>query len=79
MSQRPARIEKFGHQCGPAGLMGGADPASAVAMEIFIEEQMIPELRIVLQAFAVAVDGPLPVFVELKKTYQPGGKLFGPL
>ena len=30
-------LEEFGDEAGPAGLMGGAEAASVVAVEVFVE------------------------------------------
>src|SRR5271169_7097448 len=37
------------HQPGPSGLMTGADTGAVVAMEIFVEQQVIPPIGIVLE------------------------------
>src|SRR6185312_8678392 len=45
----------------PAGLMTGADPAALVAVEVLIEQEEVPPVRIVLERLGVAVDRPAPV------------------
>ena len=44
-----ARLQELGDQPGPAGLVRGADAAAVVAVEVFVEQQVVAEVRIVLQ------------------------------
>ena len=41
--------EQLGDQCGPAGLMGCSDTATAVAVKVFVELQILVKIRISLQ------------------------------
>src|SRR5918995_3958106 len=44
-----ARLQQLGDRAGPAGLVRGADAAAVVAVEVFVEQHVVPEVRIVLQ------------------------------
>ena len=44
-------------EAGPAGLMRGAETSAVVAMEIFVEEEIVAEVGIGLEFFAAAEDG----------------------
>jgi pyridoxine 5-phosphate synthase len=50
------RLQQFGHQAGPPSLVGGADAASGVAMEIFVEQDVIFEMRIARELGADRVE-----------------------
>ena len=56
-----ARLKQFGDQACPAGLMGGAQTLAGVAVEEFVEGQIVAEVGVVLdlgmrpQARALAV------------------------
>ena len=42
-------LDQSRHHTGPTGLMTGADAGAVVAVEIFLEQQMIPPVRIRLE------------------------------
>src|SRR5262249_56742126 len=44
----PARLQQLGDKPGPTGLVRRADAAPRVAVEVFVEQQVIPEVRVVL-------------------------------
>ena len=44
-----AAADDVGDQPGPAGLVGGAEPGAVVAVEVLVEEEVVPPRRVVLQ------------------------------
>src|SRR5262245_22121839 len=60
---RSKQRDQRGDQCGPPGLMAGADAGAVVAVEVLIEQNEIPPVRIVLQLPDAAVHGTMPVRV----------------
>src|SRR5262249_15126204 len=61
------------HQPSPSGLMAGADAGTIVAMEIFVEQQVIPPVRIVLEFLGAAEYWPQPILFAQKDPLQPIG------
>ncbi len=51
-----ARFEQFGEEARPAGLMGGAEAAARVPIEVFEEEEMLPKVGIA-RPFGVGLHG----------------------
>src|SRR5215471_7911693 len=49
------RLDRPRHQPSPAGLMAGADTGAIVTVEIFVEENQITPVRIILELCSVAV------------------------
>jgi hypothetical protein len=43
--------EEFGDETGPAGLMGGTEACAGVAVKILMKQQVVAEVRIVLELF----------------------------
>ena len=58
-----ALLEATDGKCRPTSLVIGTDTAAGVAVEIFVEEHEVAEVRIVLVALDIAVDGATPIFV----------------
>src|SRR6476469_10571318 len=56
---------------GPAGLMAGAEASAVVPMEIFVKENQIAPVRVLLKFLGAAVDRPPTVFVLEKDIRQP--------
>jgi len=48
-SLRVTRRQQFRHERGPAGLGRRSESAAGIAVEVLVEEHMIPELRIGLK------------------------------
>src|SRR5688572_21521191 len=71
------RLEKLGDEAGPAGLVPGADTASAVAVEVLEEEQVIAEVRILLQPRMLREDRPPPRFVLEEEPCEAARQLVG--
>ena len=42
-------VDQSRHDPGPPGLMAGADAGAVVAMEVFVEQQVVPPVRIALE------------------------------
>ena len=63
----PFRVVELGDHIGdqpaPAGLMRSAKPAAIVAIEIFVEQDVVLEMRIGLQLVGIAEDRAPPVLV----------------
>ena len=55
--------DHVGDQRAPAGLMRGAQPAAGVAVEVFVEQDVVLEVRIGLELVVVAEDRAPPVLV----------------
>src|SRR5215212_8452411 len=51
-------IDERRDQCGPAGLMRGAQPLAGLGVEVLMEEDEIAPVGILLEFAAVAVDRP---------------------
>src|SRR5437660_12799045 len=64
------RHEKLHHQPGPAGLVRGTDTAPGVAVEVRIEEGLVPEIRVGVRGLIEAVDGPASVPIRNAQTGQ---------
>src|SRR6516165_5839496 len=67
---RILRISQLGNRTGPAGLVRGADAAAIVAMEVFVEQQVVAEVRIALQLRVVAEDCPPTLLVAQEQPTQ---------
>ena len=71
------RHEQLRDEPGPARLMRRADAAAGVAMEVFVEQQVIAEMRVLLQARVMREYGPMPVLVREENASEPRGELVG--
>src|SRR5262245_59299280 len=65
------QLEQLRHQAGPASLVAGPQPGAIVAMEIFIEQDMIAPVRVGLKCDGPAVDGPPPLVVSEEDPREP--------
>src|SRR6266403_6168845 len=74
-----ARHEKLRHQPGPAGLVRGTDATTSVAVEVLIEEDVVPEVRVGVCALIEAVDRPASIPVCKEQPSQTAGDLVGNL
>jgi hypothetical protein len=50
-------LDEARYESGPTGLMTGADSGAVVAVKVFVEEQQIPPVRVLLELFGAAMDG----------------------
>ena len=59
-------MEQLCHQARPSSLVGRSNTAAAIAVEVFVEEDVIPEMRVIRQFVMVAEHGTTaaPVFQE---------------
>src|ERR1700746_3237399 len=74
---RVTRHEKLCHQPGPAGLVGGTDATTRVAVEVLVEKHAVPEVRIGLCALVEAMNRPAPVPIRKEQATQADGDLVG--
>ena len=58
-----ALFQQLGDDCGPAGLVAGAEALARVAVEVLVEQDVIAEVRIALEALVPAVERPPPALV----------------
>jgi hypothetical protein len=61
-------LQEFGHQRGPTRLMTGADASAVIAVEVFVKQDQIAPMRIVLKRFRPAVDWPAAVGIPKEDT-----------
>ena len=57
------RLDVFGDEPGPAGLVAGAQPGAVVAVEVLVEQEWSRQCGIGLELLRAAVDGPPAVLV----------------
>src|SRR5579862_2394505 len=69
--------EEFGYQSRPAGLMGGPDAAAAVAVEVFVEQDVIAEMRVALHARVVRIHRAGAALVREEDSGEAAGELVG--
>src|SRR5258708_20403976 len=50
-------LDEFGHESCATGLVTGAQPGTVVAMEVFIEVDVVAPVGILLELFRATVDG----------------------
>src|SRR5262249_32232523 len=54
-------LNEAGHQSGPTGLMTCANSGAVIAVKVFVEQNQIPPVRILLELIGATVDGPASV------------------
>jgi hypothetical protein len=64
-------LQQYCDQTGPSGLVRGADPAPGVSVEIFVEQQVIAERRVIAVALRVSENRPAPGLVLEEQPGQP--------
>lgn len=64
--QGAVKLNDLGHESGPSGLVAGAQPGAIVAMEVFIEENVVAPVGIALEFIGAPIDGSSAVFVQCK-------------
>src|SRR5258705_9802549 len=47
-------IDQRGYQCGPPGLMGGAQTFAGLCIKIFAERYVVPPMRVALELFDIS-------------------------
>src|SRR5437879_1968875 len=74
-----ALLEELRHKPGPSGLMAGADSRPIIAVEILVEKQVVPPMRIRLKFFRSAENSSPAVRIPEKDVDQTMRKLGGHL
>src|SRR5262245_38729809 len=67
----PPRLNQFCNQPGPPGLVGCAHAPAIVAVKIFVKEQVVVKMRVVLDLRVLAMHRTPTVVVLLKNADQP--------
>ena len=79
-STRPNRSRRASDQTGPPRLVAGAEPRAVVTVEVFVEEDQIAPVRIVLELGGPSVDRPPSVGVAQERALgQPAARAPAPL
>src|SRR5215469_3582426 len=73
--EAPEDLDQRRHQPGPSCLVTGADTGAIVAMEILVEQQMIPPVGIALKLFGTPEHRPPARRIAQKYPGQPVGDL----
>jgi hypothetical protein len=76
-STRPNRSSRRAIKPSPPRLVAGAEPRPVVTLEVFIEEDQIAPVRIVLELGRPSVHRPPSVGVGQERTGQPAGEFSG--
>ena len=71
----PKQVQEGSDQSGPARLVAGPEPRAVVTVEIFVKENQIAPVRIVLELGRPAVHWPSPIGIAQKRARQPADKL----
>ena len=72
LDHRAEEREECAYQSGPASLVTCANARPVVAVEVFVEEQMVSPVWVLLKLFGAAVHGPPPVAVSEEDPRQAG-------
>src|SRR5580765_1299576 len=72
-------IERARYDSGPAGLVAGSQPGAIVPVEVFVEQNVVLPVRIVLELLSSAVYRPSAVGIAEENARQPASKLFSHL
>src|SRR5215469_4363539 len=77
--QASKNFDQRRHQPGPSGLVTGADAGAIVAVEIFVEQKIVPPVRVALELLSDAEHWPPAALVAQKDPGQPIGDFAGDL
>ena len=66
----PGLFKELGYKTGPAGLMTRAQSGSGVAVKIFVKQNQIAPIRIVLKFFNGPIERSPPVFIPQENVRQ---------
>ena len=77
--RRSSGLEELGYQACPAGLVRRAHAATAVAVEVLVEECVVAEMRITRQLVVLVEDRPPATFVGQEDARQAPRQLVGNL
>ncbi len=64
--QKAVKLDEFGHESGPASLMAGTEPGAIVAVEVFVEQDVIAPVGIALELLRSAVHRTLATLVAVE-------------
>ena len=64
-------LQEFSHQRGPTRLVTGADAGTVIAVKIFVEQDQITPLRIVLKFLGTTEHWPRAFAIAQEDTRQP--------
>ena len=70
-------LDELGDQTCPTCLVAGAESFAGITVEVFVEQQVIAEMGIVLKQSAVAEHGFVSVCVGQEETAETAGELRG--
>jgi hypothetical protein len=70
---------RFCHKTGPAGLVRSAAPASIVAVKVLVEQDVVLEMRVGLELFICAENGPSTVGAAAKQVDEALAEFIGDL
>ncbi len=68
-----ALFDQFCDETSPTGLMAGADPGPIVAMKVFVEEDKVFPVRIILENLKSAGDGTAATRIAKEDVDEPAG------
>ena len=71
--KEPVKLDIFGHEPGPAGLVAGAKPCAIVTVEVFVKEYVIAPVGVALELLCSAVDGSPALIVAGENPGEPVG------
>src|SRR5262245_5647104 len=71
----PGLLNQLCDQSGPAGLVACTDPSPVVAVEVFVEQEAIMPMWIVLESVCPAEDRTFSFGIREEDMYQPTGDL----
>jgi hypothetical protein len=74
--EEAVKLDKYGNESCPAGLVAGAQPGTIVAVEVFKEVDVVAPERITLEFFHTAIDGSPTNFVAQEDAGEPVSNLF---
>ncbi len=69
-------MDQIGHQAAPSCLVACSQPVPVIAVEVFMEEDIIFEMGIRLEFLISAEYRPLSLWITLEDAHQPRRKLF---
>ncbi len=69
-TRRTTLLNQLRDKPGPPCLVAGTQPGPVIAVEVLVEEDMVAEMRILLEQLYIAVDRPPPCFVPREQPRQ---------
>ena len=73
----PLLLNQLGNQPCPAGLMACAQSRAVIAMKVFMEEDMVSPVWVLLQERVVAIERPSAALIAQEETDQPVREFIG--